>query len=82
MTGSKSYGKEVAINDGFYNPYVGKVYGELGIEGTTATEVFSMGFQALATDAELARLAMKDPEHLSLVMAAIKMLGIKYKESR
>ncbi|WP_163604369.1 hypothetical protein [Leclercia adecarboxylata] len=82
MTGSKSYGKEVAINDGFYNPYVGKVYGELGIEGTTATEVFSMGFQALATDAEMARLAMKDPEHLSLVMAAIKMLGIKYKESR
>ncbi|MBW9402165.1 MULTISPECIES: hypothetical protein [unclassified Leclercia] len=41
-----------------------------------------MGFQALATDAEMARLAMKDPEHLSLVMVAIKMLGIKYKESR
>lgn len=61
---------------------MGKVYGELGIEGTTRTDVFSMGFQALATDAEMARLAMKDPEHLSLVMVAIKMLGIKYKESR
>lgn len=82
MTGSKSYGKEVAINDGFYNPYVGKVYGELGVDGATATEVFSMGFQSLANNVELGKLASKDPEHLSLVMAAIKMLGIKYKESR
>jgi hypothetical protein len=82
MTGTKSYKNEVAVNDGFYHPYVGKIYGSLGIKSVTVTEVFSMGFQALATDVELAQLAMKDPEHLAMVMAAVKMLGIKYKEAK
>ena len=82
MTGVKSYKNEVAVNDGFYHPYVGKIYGAMGIQGVETTEVFSMGFQALATDVELAKLAMADPEHLAMVMAAIKMLGIKYKEAK
>ncbi|WCH25183.1 hypothetical protein [Aeromonas salmonicida] len=82
MTGAKSYKNEVAVNDGFYHPYVGKIYGSRGIESVTVTEVFSMGFQALATDAEMARLAMKDPEHLAMVLAAVKMLGTKYKEAK
>lgn len=82
MTGVKSYKNEVAVNDGFYHPYVGKIYGAMGIQGVETTEVFSMGFQALTTDVELAKLAMADPEHLAMVMAAIKMLGIKYKEAK
>lgn len=82
MTGVKSYNNEVAVNDGFYHPYVGKIYGAMGIQGVETTEVFSMGFQALTTDVELAKLAMADPEHLAMVMAAIKMLGIKYKEAK
>lgn len=82
MTGVKSYKNEVAVNDGFYHPYVGKIYGAMGIQGVETTEVFSMGLQALATDVELAKLAMADPEHLAVVMAAIKMLGIKYKEAK
>ena len=82
MTGVKSYNNEVAVNDGFYHPYVGKIYGSMGIDAVSSTEVFSMGFQALATDVELAKLAMADPEHLAMVMAAIKMLGIKYKEAK
>jgi len=82
MTGVKSYKNEVAVNDGFYHPYVGKIYGSMGIDAVSSTEVFSMGFQALATDVELAKLAMADPEHLAMVMAAIKMLGIKYKEAK
>lgn len=82
MTGVKSYKNEVAVNDGFYHPYVGKIYGAMGIQGVETTEVFSMGFQALTTDVELAKLAIADPEHLAMVMAAIKMLGIKYKEAK
>ena len=82
MTGVKSYKNEVAVNVGFYHPYVGKIYGAMGIQGVETTEVFSMGFQALTTDVELAKLAMADPEHLAMVMAAIKMLGIKYKGAK
>lgn len=82
MTGTSAYKNEKAVNDGFFHPYVGKIYGNIGIDGASCTEVLSMGFQSLATDEGMATLAQKDPEHLALVLAAVKMLGNKYKEAK
>ncbi len=41
-----------------------------------------MGFQALTSDREMAQLAAKDPEHLAMVMAAIKLVNTEYKEAK
>lgn len=41
-----------------------------------------MGFQALISDREMAELATKDPEQLAIVMAAVKLLGNKYKRAK
>lgn len=62
MTGSKFYGRnEVAINGGFFSPYVGKIYGD------GATEVFSMGIETLSDPAILAQRALADPQTIEFV---------------
>lgn len=64
---------ERAINDGFYHPYVGKIYGKW--PDVSSTEVISMGFECLSSDKGIAELAQKDPEHLAIMLAIVKRLG-------
>lgn len=69
---------EFAINDHFFDPYVGKIYSTLRmVDMVDATEIFSMGFEALSNPFKMARLAAKDPEHLALTLAAVKYLHKK-----
>lgn len=56
-----NYGpKEKAHADGFFDPYVGKIYDD-------ATEVFSMGMESLSSPELLVRRIADDPEHFSLI---------------
>lgn len=62
LTGNRGYaGNEVAYEDDFLNPYIGKVYRD-GV-----TEVFSMGLEHLATPGAAALFAAKDPEMFAMV---------------
>lgn len=68
--------QEKALNDGFFDYYVGKLYGcqnDNNPMQATSTEVLSMGLQCLASDAGLLVLK-KDPEHFALTLAALKYL--------
>lgn len=63
ITGIKSYStREVAWEDRFWEPYMGKDYG-----AGNASEVFSMGVQELLTSANVERLIQRDPEHAGLI---------------
>ena len=55
---------EIAQPDHFIDPYVGKIYP--GFPGLS--EVVAMGLQALSSPKLLAELALKDPDHLALVI--------------
>jgi len=62
LTGNRGYsGSEVAYEDDFLHPYIGKVYRD-GV-----TEVFSMGLEHLATPGAAALFAAKDPEMFAMV---------------
>lgn len=75
MCNSTGYDRnERAINDGFFHPYVGKIYGSW--PDVDSTEVISMGFECLSSDKGIAELAKKDPEHLALMLAIVKKLGV------
>ena len=64
VTGNYHYSsKEKTRKDKFRNPYVGKVYGP--IDSPTATEVLSMGFEWMKTDA--AAFAAEDPEMFDFI---------------
>ncbi|MBI3930083.1 MAG: hypothetical protein HY319_31375 [Armatimonadetes bacterium] len=63
------YGKdEVALEDHFISPYVGKQYGD------AATEVLSVGLDHFASPDRLLQLYRRDPEHFFLVLGAISRL--------
>ena len=62
---------EVALQDHFVNPYVGKVYPDL------ASEVLSMGLEHFAGNQELVKLYSQDPEHFFLTLGAIKTMHAK-----
>lgn len=67
LTGNSGYGpKEAALKDGFFDPYVGKVYSW----GTT--EVFSMGIETFSEPGLLARRIAQDPQTLEFVMGYLK----------
>lgn len=67
LTGSTGYGpKEVALKDGYFSEYVGKVYSH----GTT--EVFSMGIETFSDPALLARRIAVDPQTLEFVLGYLK----------
>lgn len=67
LTGNSGYGaKEAALKDGFFDPYVGKVYSW----GTT--EVFSMGVETFSDPGLLARRIAKDPQTLEFVIGYLK----------
>lgn len=59
---------EVALEDTFVNPYVGKIYPDL------ATEVLSMGLEHFASSELLAKLYQRDPEHVFLTLGAIQTM--------
>ncbi|MBT9584119.1 hypothetical protein IV102_12330 [bacterium] len=59
---------EVALEDTFVNPYVGKVYPDM------ATEVLSMGLEHFSSPELLTKLYQRDPEHVFLTLGAIKTM--------
>lgn len=62
LTGSKFYdASETAYKDGFFDPYVGKVYRD------GATELFSMVMESLSSPFLLARRIAVDPESFEFV---------------
>lgn len=74
LTGSRSYGRsEVALDDGFFDYYVGKIYRGMTPGTVESTEVLSMGLQCLASKRGMAVL-QRDPEHFALTLAALKYL--------
>ena len=76
LTGNKAYrGGEVAFEDDFFHPYVGKRY------SSGVTEVFSMGMQQFATADGMAFLYEKDSELFQLILGIMKApLGTVEKE--
>lgn len=62
LTGNRGYrSNEVAYDDNFINPYVGKVYKD------KTTEVWSMSVQYLAKPYDAAMMVAKDPEMAALM---------------
>jgi len=67
LTGHKGYGAdEVAFKNGFFHPYVGKVYRH----GTT--EVFSMGIESFSDPYLLATRIAQDPETFEFVTGYLR----------
>lgn len=62
LTGLRYRAGEYAFPDSFIDPYVGKDY------SGTASEVFSMAVQNMASPAHLANFIEKDPEHFKLFL--------------
>lgn len=61
------YGEdEVALEDHFVSPYVGKLYELFG------SEVISTGLEHFVSGARMARLFEQDPEHFLLVLGALE----------
>ena len=62
LSGWSSYkADEVAYEDEFINPYIGKKY------DSDVTEVFAMGVQYLASPVDAALFAAKDPEMMAMI---------------
>ena len=62
ITGNQTYGtKEVALENGFFSPYIGKLYND------ACTEVFSMGLETFSNPVLLAHRMHKDPQTLAMV---------------
>ena len=62
MTNNRGYrSNEVAMNCNFFDPYVGKIYGD------GATEVFAMGVETLSDPVLLANRTLKDPQTIEFV---------------
>ena len=59
---------ELAIDDSFYDPYVGVTYDDLELE---TTEVMSTGLQHFTSPGDMLRLYLMDPEHFLFVVGAI-----------
>lgn len=59
---------EVALEDTFVDPYVGKQYPDL------ASEVLSMGLEHFSSEKLLTRLYTQDPEHVFLTLGALKTM--------
>lgn len=67
LTGSDVYSAdEVAFEDHFDNPYVGKKYAD----GTT--EVLSTGMEHMTSADDMLKLYQRDPEHFFFVVGALK----------
>lgn len=72
LTGIKAFrSDEVAIKDDFIDAYVGKVYPPR--RGILDNEALAMGLERLSDPATAGMLALKDPDHLAVVLAALQM---------
>ncbi|MGP9633810.1 hypothetical protein ACT3R7_12155 [Halomonas sp. AOP43-A1-21] len=72
LTGVKSFSSdERAVKDDFIDPYVGKLYDPY--RGIKPNEALSMGLERLSDPRTAGMLALKDPDHLALVLAALQM---------
>ena len=76
LLGNSRYASnEIAIEDNFVNPYVGKVYDPKVFGGLTGTEITSMGVEALVAGskapARLSKLAQHDLEHLLFTLGQL-----------
>lgn len=67
LTGNKGYrANEAAYKDGFFHPYVGKIYRD------GMTEVFSMGVESFSDPLTLGRRLADDPQTLEFVAGYLK----------
>lgn len=67
LTGSRGYkSHEVAYKNGFFHPYVGKIYRD------GMTEVFSMGVESFSDPLVLGRRMAEDPQTLEFVAGYLK----------
>ena len=71
LTGMQYSKDEKAIPDDFVDPYVGKVYKQYNEKFTN--EIISMGIERLADPIKAAQLALRDPEHLALILTILKI---------
>lgn len=73
VTGNPRYkAYEKTRPDGFFSPYIGKVYGERPIAGQPtfkASEIISMGLEAMYRDP--LKFLDQDPEHFALIWAIV-----------
>lgn len=63
---------ERGIDAGFSTPYIGRLYGNGTIEGTDATEIFSMGFQMLKSTRYRSASMASDDKVLDFVLGQIQ----------
>ena len=69
ITGSDFYDKEeIAVEDHFVSPYVGKLYPD------AATEVLSVGLEHFDDPGRMLQLYRRDPEHFFLVLGSLETL--------
>lgn len=76
ITGNQRYrDNEVAYQDKFLSPYVGKVYPVKGKDGKVtlrpATEAISMAVERMATPADMVNFYRQDPEHFKFVLGIL-----------
>lgn len=78
ITGNKNYrDDEIAMEDKFVTPYVGKIYGKKG----APTEVISMGIERFATPELMAKFYLKDEEHFYFTLGALLYKNENYTRS-
>ena len=69
---------EMFKDDHFFDMYCGKYYGDsetreaMGTGGTQSSELVSMGMQALYNKAQWGLMVRDDPQHLALIIAALR----------
>jgi hypothetical protein len=72
ITGNLNYrDNEIAYEDNWVTPYIGKVYEKAG-KIIPATEVVSVGIEHFDSAASMAKLAAKDPEHFKFVVGMMR----------
>lgn len=66
---------EVAVVGGLSHEYIGRVYGDKTIDGTDATEIFSMALQMYHNEDYLLRSVLNNDGLLEFVLGALKGLS-------
>ena len=75
ITGDSGYGRqEVAIEDDFTNPYMGRIYGQRGQQ--KAFEILTMGLEQMYKDP--VAFADEDPQMFDFIYGAIRRRKIGY----
>ncbi|CAH0543100.1 hypothetical protein [Vibrio marisflavi] len=75
--------RELTIDDGGFSPYVTKFYNTKNpykLDGASATEVISMGVEALTDSESLGKMIVNDHEHFEFIVGVVQHLQQKYKD--